>query len=341
MDDFSLSFVQDCLVKRILLVGVFKRGSSNNQMVTAFQNLGFRPICFDYRARGNWNYFEGNRRRSLAGIFFRLMYKAKSYSSLFSRIFFRLPNIRRMNLELYDLAERTNHISGVVICKGDIVDPVFIRKCSAKTLLFFMDPVDEYVRSGSNSLAMACDFRCFTFSDLANSVSGSSRITQGAEFRFPVQGLGSRHGIVFIGSLTEDRREKLAELEDLARVKIDRFGNGWPRGPLERSNLVSVYSQYLFCVNLCRGGAGYSLRVFDAISAGAIIVSDYSLDLWSDMECGLHFLSFDQFATVAESLTDNNLETLRYLEKIRSEAYLLVSRNHSWEETCGKLASFF
>lgn len=272
---------------RILFVGVFEPPhSSHHPMARELRALGHDVEEFDYRRLerlGRPGSAWGLRARKFVSLV-----RAPWMSRFTTLLLFSLPGMKRqMNARLLERVRR-NRYDLVLLAKAELVDCRLIEEINrrSRTWYYFMD-----------TLAMARSMRApeyarrVTFSsasrnnvvELFERAGGRSLfLTQGVQTEIFNPGLGAAKtaDVVFVGRLLPHREAVVRHLR-LHGISVATYGRDSDNPPVYLEALRDLYRGAKIALNLNSdpGSTGFSIRVFQVLGTGTMLVSEHCRDL--------------------------------------------------------------
>lgn len=330
---------------KLLLVGVFSnRWSTNIEMTEALLSAGHDVDIFDYRS-------EAFKMSSInpGGNFAIIVSKITNFLRILN-----VPLLKGLHYVILGRAAMSNKLLNTVLAgsydliifsKTDTVPPDLIKKisCLSKTWYFFMDSLDHGKKIGVINYAKAADFVSATFSDVVDyfrSGTGKKGIflqNQGVDlskFRF-LDIKNKKFDVVFVGVKDDYRFSIISKLRK-ANIKVSCYGDGWENPPIYNEELVYLYNNSKIVLNFCRGGNGFSVRVFQVMACSAFVLSDYCSDfnLYFKKCCHLDWVENDWVDKVKYYL-----ERPEIVNKISQAAYDLIIRKYSWDAVMANITT--
>jgi len=328
---------------RILFVGVFEpESSSHHPMVRALRALGHEVECFDYRkeereARSSevWEYRFQKHLQKL---------RRPWAPEVLRGAFFRIPGIRRMNERLKQRVAASG-CGLVLLAKAEKVDyrniPFFNEH--ARTWYYFMDPYRIAREMEAGEYAARTSFASATRSNLVEDFARKGAravfLTQGVDTTFfhPAPSPFPEFDVVFVGQMRRHRRRLLSRVER-AGIRVTTFGPGADNPPVYGKDLAAVYRRARIVLNLNSDprSTGFSLRVFQVMGTGAMLLSEYCPDLERVFENGKDLAWF--------RTADECVELLSYYlahpgerEQIAEAGCRTVHEHYTWERVMERL----
>ncbi|MBN2373079.1 glycosyltransferase family 1 protein [bacterium] len=330
--------------RRILFVGVFDVPWSDNiPLKRAFEETGNAVDVFNYRTAardfasvykpGSLHYKFIERLSDCLKLPFSPSYIANIGYTLNGRGSMNNALLKRVIKGGYDL---------VFIAKADIVNPSLISKIKryADTWYFFMDPPDisfkmnapKYAKAAARSSA-SCTRVLRSFKKAG---ARSFFIPEGVDARiFYPRESKKRWDVTFVGTRTWKRKRLLDSLQRYG-IKVNTFGKGFPNGPVYTHDLAQLYRESKIILNLDRPGGKFSIRVFQAMGTGSMLLSTYTRDISLFFQRGGHL---DWFTNLDEcvKLIRFYLEDDDMREKIAFAGMQYVQASYSWERSAEKI----
>ena len=323
---------------KILIIGVFDVPFSTNiEMFNAIKRLNHDVEYFDYRKNQKKTNF--------------IIYKILNYLFSYIRRLGFIPNIikspyykildrKKINDNIINLNKKRNY-DLVIFSKTDTINPETIKKISkiSKTWYFFMDPIDQAKRINAKEYIKNSSFSSATFSDVKNYFdkynSNNYWITQGVQKNQKYFNKEKNNQIIFCGSKDQSRNNYINFLKKNG-IRVTCFGNGWDNEPIYLDELNQLYKKALIVLNFCREGDGFSIRVFQAMSSGAFILTEYCKDIETFFDKNINI---DWFTSANELLIKINFYLINKnkAKNIAFNGYNLVNNNHTWDIKLKKL----
>lgn len=146
-----------------------------------------------------------------------------------------------------------------------------------------MDPMDQALRINAKEYAVRSTWSSATFSDVTEYFKKAGAkacwITQGVDTDiFYPKDLPKIYDIVFVGTKSKKRLRYINALKKES-ISVSCFGEGWENSPVYQEKLADIYRKSRIVLNFCRPGAGFSIRAFQVMGAGAFLLSEYCTDL--------------------------------------------------------------
>lgn len=233
----------------------------------------------------------------------------------------------------------------IFFCKGNGISSDTIHYCNtySKTWLWFMDPIETAKSCQTINLVKVSNYASATYSDVARffkSVNPSSyHIFDGADLDIYNQHKSDKEfDVIFIGNHSVERAQTIEGLRQ--KAKVDVFGSGWDEThdhnhpPVYGENFSKICSKAKIVLNLpsFKGQSGFSVRVFNVMSCGAFVLSEYLPDLSFIFTKGKHieyFNSMDDASQILEFYLKNGTER----EAIANNAKKLVQKKYTWSNS--------
>ncbi len=306
-------------IKKVLIV-IASYSAFRDPLEKAFKSLGIKTSCFDNRK-----------------------------TTLFEKLFFGLSMIYS---PFYSLA--TKHINNrlmkvvefmkpdlVLVSKGENLFATTIKEISQKTIIvnWFTDYFANF-KEIENWLS-ACSF--FFTGDRADvrayRAKGYKKLYclpyAGPELAFSAN--KKKYNVVFIGTFN---REREYSFEKLDRFNLKIWGNKkWEKSKLRKNymgkwltsnEVTQILKNSKIVVNNHQNRV-LNLRVYEATSAGALLITDYSDDLPHMYKIGSEVIVYknknDLFNKVKYYLENNSQR-----EKIAKAGYKRQNKNHTYEK---------
>jgi hypothetical protein len=277
---------------KILFVGVLDvYWSTNCEMRDALILLGHDVHDFNYRS------IESNY-SSLALCkfcerFLGYLRRFNNIPKILSKYYYSISGRGEMNEHLLRVAINGDY-DLVLLLKTDTVNPETISMISTKvaTWYYFMDPLDQSERINAKKYAKNSTFASATFSDVVSEFLHENPLsfwmTQGIDSNiFKPKTIHKDIDIFFAGT-RDSHREKMVDTFRAKGLNIVCYGRGWENPPIFHNDLVQFYQKSKIVLNICRGGSGFSIRVFQVLGSGSFLLSDYCEDLEKVFTKGVH-----------------------------------------------------
>ncbi|MDA8620829.1 glycosyltransferase [Planctomycetota bacterium] len=183
--------------------------------------------------------------------------------------------IRAVRAKPYDL---------VLMSKVETFDYELIEILNSysKTFYYFVDPMAVSLLIDAPEYARRATYSSATFSDVTLQFRSfgaqASQIVQGvdeANIRRPSSPV---RDIVFAGNMTRERHQVLQHLSSVG-AQVEVFGHGSPNGPIYLDRLINEYACSRIALNLVRPGSGFSVRIFEVMASGTLLLTQYCSDL--------------------------------------------------------------
>jgi len=272
---------------RILFVGVFEPPqSSHHPMARELRALGHDVEEFDYRRLerlGRPGSAWGLRALKLVSLL-----RAPWMPRFAALLLFSLPGMRQqMNARLLDKVRR-NRYDLVLLAKAELVDCRLVEEINqhSRTWYYFMDPLAmarsmraaEYARRATVSSASRKNV-----AELFERAGGRSLfLTQGVQTEIFNRGPGAAKtaDVVFVGRLLPHREAAIRHLR-LHGISVATYGLDGDNPPVYLEALRDLYRGAKIALNLNSdpGSTGFSLRVFQVLGSGTMLVSEHCRDL--------------------------------------------------------------
>jgi len=323
---------------KILFVGVLDVSwSTNCAMQRQMEKSGHEVVAFNYRtiaercALKRW--FSGTKidvYRDKAGSLLR----RDLWLPFRSGWYFHCNGRGQMN-ELLVETVREGNFDLMLMSKTDSVDYRVIDRTSRyiPTWYFFMDPMDQAIRMNAAEYARRADWASATFSDVTEYFKKKGAraywITQGVNSEvFNKREFPKAYDVVFVGTRNPKRSRYIDALKS-AGISVTCFGRGWDNRPIYENELVDIYRKSRIILNFCQPGAGFSIRVFQAMGTGSFVLSEYCRDLQAIFRPAVELDWFhDEHSMVREVRQYLDDDILR--EQIAENGCGFVHKNHSW-----------
>jgi len=258
-----------------------------------------------------------------------------------------------MNRDLLDWAARsTEEGKGDVIfsyLSGELISPEAVRELSCLGIPMInlaLNDKEHFVGKIRNGQAMGNRDICrwFTLSWTSTEDALKKYCVEGATPLYLPEGanpeihrryaLEKTIPVSFVGQCYGNRPAIIARLRE-AGIRVEAYGNGWPKGPLSTEDMVRLYSKSR--INLGFGGVigfsdAYCLkgRDFEIPMSGGLYLTEHHPELERVYEIGKEIVSYTDFEDLVEKiryLLDNPEEA----ERIRQQGFARARRDHSWE----------
>jgi len=330
--------------RKILFVGVFDISWSDNiPLRRAFEKMGYAVDVFNYRTVAR-NFASFYNHGSFSYNFIDRLsdcLKLPFSPSYIANIGYVLNGRGRMNNALLQNVAKGDY-DLVFFAKTDIVNHSLIPKINryADSWYFFMDPPDiafkinapQYARSATWSSA-SCTRVLHSFKKAG---AQAFFIPEGVDTQVFYPKESKKHwDVTFVGTRTWKRKRFLDSLQRCG-IKINIFGKGFPHGPVYTYNLARIYRESKIILNLDRPGGKFSIRVFQAMGAGSMLLSTYTRDMSLFFQRGRHL---DWFTNLNEcvKLIRFYLENEDKREQIAITGMQYVHADYSWESSAEKI----
>ncbi len=333
--------------KRLLFVGVLDIPWSDNiPLKRAFEKKGYIVDTFNFRSVAKELSICCRNDSRLYFLIDQVAncLKLPFFPSFVREIGYTLNGRKGMNQKLFEAVKRGDY-DLVFFAKADIVNYTLIPEINryADTWYFFMDPPDIALKINASRYAnkstwssASCSRVCHSF---IKAGGNSFFIPEGVdtEIFYPKE-TKKKWDITFVGSRTWGRKRFFDALKRRG-IKVNLFGRGFPFGPVYSGNLAQIYRESKIVLNLCRPGGGFSVRVFQAMGTGSMMLSGYSEDLQLVFHRGRHldwFHNTDECARLIRYYLQNEKER----EQIAYTGMQYVNSNYSWEKTAERIIHF-
>jgi len=323
---------------KILFVGVLDVSwSTNVEMKNALVEFGHNVDHFNYRTIEKENIPAWQQNFFFAFILSKLFSYLRRYDALpghMNMLYYRIMGRKQMNQKLLKKVKSQNY-DLVLFLKTDTVSPETVTKISesAKTWYYFMDPMEQAKRINAFSYARSSIFASATFSDVYEKFkqhnSKSFWMTQGIDTAvFKPKKVEKNIDIFFAGTKNSQRYRWIMALRENG-LSVTCHGVGWEQPPVFREDLVDLYRRSKIVLNLCRKGAGFSVRVLQVLGTGTFLLSDYCHDLGTVFQKSKHL----EWAETPEKLANKAkyyLTKTEDREAIAKEGCTFVHTEKNW-----------
>jgi len=343
--------------KKILFVGVLDIAwSSNIPMKIEFEKRGYSVTPFNFRtiAKNFTLYRETNLpglrglHEQIGGFLYKLVdlfancLKLPLFPPFIAKIGYTLNGRKKMNRMLLDFVKRGNY-DLIFFAKADLIDYSLIPAINnySNTWYFFMDSLDIALKVNACKYASKTTWSSATWSSVCHYFKKSGVncffITQGVDKSvYHPRSSVKKYDVIFVGS-KNFKRKRLIDALLKQGIKVTVFGKGFPQGPIYSNALAKIYRESKIILNLKhRPGNGFSLRVFQAMGTGSMLLSEYSKDLKAIFLRGKHLDWFhdpDECAQLIRYYLDNEEDR----ERIARTGMEYVHSHYSWEKTIEKI----
>ena len=329
---------------RVLFAGVFATPSSNNNpQLEAFRKAGVEVVPFDYRQEARRER-RGRVRRALNLLLWG--FRLRFFPGFLRRLFFRERGRRRMASRLLETT-RQGEYDLIFLSKVEELDYRLLPELRghAPVFYYFMDPVKTGRFVQADEYAKRATYASATFSDVVEWFRQA-----GADARQIVQGVDpgqyalarrikrKRYDVVFAGTMDQRRRRFLEALRE-AGISVTCFGKGTPNGPVFNERLMKEYAKARIVLNLVRKGKGFSVRVFEAMASGSLLLTEYCEDLELFFSRGKQldwFSSFDECVRLIKHYLSHEKER----EAIAKRGEEMVFEKFTWDKQIRKILGF-
>ena len=331
---------------KILFVGNFTTPwSTHYPMVRELRKMNHQIIKFDFRGIASKNIrIKAPFYTETFYLYFDSLIRPRLYlPDLIRSIKYHIFGNYKMNKQLLDVVKKKD-FNLIFLAKTDTVDYRIIPKLKkySKTWYYFMDP-----------LKTARYMNATKYASLTNWSSASTMIMNkifkrhGANSYYITQGFNSdlfkrgkenedkKINVIFIGKANPKRRKYINFLLE-NDINVICFGKRWPNGPIYLEELVKKYRHSKIILNFLRLKTGFSIRVFQAMGTGSLLLSEYCPDLGMTFKKSIHL---DWFNSPEECLIKIKyfLENEREREEIAKEGYNFVHNSYSWKKIMEKI----
>lgn len=323
---------------KILFVGVLdKEWSTNCSMERSLAALGHKVTAFNYRTITDRYCSAGDFSK---GLFDKWVEKCASFlrsgrTPLQFSWYYKRRGRKQMNEQLLRTVKEGGY-DLMLLSKTDTVDYNILSEINkyCPTWYFFMDPMDQARRINARAYAIRATWASATFSEVTEDFKKSGAraywITQGVDTDiFKPKQVSKIYDIVFVGTKTTKRSRCINALKK-AGICVTCFGKGWDNDSIYQEALVDIYHKTCIVLNFCRPGAGFSIRVFQAMGTDSFLLSEYCPDLEVFFERGVHLDWFSE----TEEMLDKVRYYLKYEEsrkRIAATGCQLAHEKYSWE----------
>ena len=223
----------------------------------------------------------------------------------------------------------------VFLAKTDSVDYALLDEINeyAYTWYYYMDPMDVAHRINAKEYARRATWASATFSDVTQHFQQAGAraywIPQGIDPElFAPTAVEKTHDVVFAGT-KNPKRAALTEYLRQHGISVACYGSGWKNAPVFLDELVNLYRRTKIVLNICRPGAGFSVRVFQVMGTGAFLLSEYCLDLEALFERG-EYLDWFRDADEMVALVKRYLRKEALRERVAEAGCRRVNEQHTW-----------
>ncbi|MFX1393586.1 MAG: glycosyltransferase [Promethearchaeota archaeon] len=331
---------------KILFVGNFSTSwSTHHPMAKEFKKRNYEVTKFDFRGMARKNIrIKSPLYTEKFYLYFDSLMRPRLYlPNLIKRIKYYVFGNYRMNKKLLSIV-KNNKFDLIFLAKTDTVDYKNIPKFrnSARTWYYFMDPLKVALQMNAHKYASLSDWSSAStiimnqfFKDCG---ANSYYITQGFNsylFKPGKENKNKKIDVIFIGK-ANNKRKRYIDFLLKNNINVVCYGRGWSNAPIYLEKLVKKYRNSKIILNFLRLETGFSIRVFQAMGTGSLLLSEYCPDLAKTFKKGVHL---DWFKTPEESLMMINqyLENDIKREEVAREGYNFVYNNYSWEKIMDRI----
>jgi len=331
--------------QKLLFVGVLDiPWSSNIPMKMEFQKRGYTVTPFNFRtvARNFVSDYNNNSFLYYCLDQFANCARLPFFPSFINKIGYTLNGRKKMNRRLMEVVRRGN-FDLVFFAKADIINYSLIPEINryTNTWYFFMDSPDIALKVNACKYANNVSWSSATWSSVCRKFKKAGAncffITQGVDKQiFYPKPIKKKYNVTFVGSKTWSRKRFINALAKQG-ISVDCFGKGFPAGPIYSYDLAQIYRESKIILNLNhRPGGGFSLRVFQAMGTGSMLLSEYCQDLEAIFKRHQHldwFNDSDECVKLIRHYLDDEQER----ERISKNGSEYVHTNYSWEKVIDKI----
>ena len=320
-------------MKKILLIGETDNiNSTTVEISQTFLKMGYFVDSFNFRSKSLKYCKYKFLYRYLDFIFKKLNKYGISY------FYYNFLGRKRMILDL--LNNNLNEYKFILFTKCEFIDPAIfleIKKITPVYYFFFDTILDIINYNLYNHFNFAT--KSFVVSKKMISALNQNKNINKKIFYCP-QGVNlnkwknnnykKKYDVVFIGTLTSSR-SKYIEFLRKKGINIICYGIGFENGILYNEELNQLYQKTKIALNFTRDKESFSVRVYQIMASGCLVISNISNELNDIFVKGIHF---DDFANPDECYK----KIIFYLsddinrEKISQKALNKVTSEFSWEK---------
>ncbi|MFX1258418.1 MAG: glycosyltransferase [Promethearchaeota archaeon] len=326
---------------KILFVGNFTTNwSTNHPMVKGLKEKNHHVMKFDFRGLAKKNArIKSSLYTETFFLYFDSLIRPRLYlPDIIRNIKYYIFGNYRMNQQLLSTV-RNNDFDIILLAKTDTVNYKILKKLKqySKIWYYFMDP-----------LRVAFQINAYKYAKLADWSSASTIImnhfflSHGANSHYITQGFNSdlfkpgkenedkNIDVIFAGKANAKRKKYINFLLK-KKINVICYGKGWSNGPIYMEELAKKYRHSRIILNFLRLKSGFSIRIFQAMGTGSLLLSEYCPDLGEIFRKGVHL---DWFENPEESynMIKYYLKNEIKREEIAKEGYLFVNKNYSWDK---------
>jgi len=280
---------------KILLVSAFlenhpKIGPCNFLHLTGegfrkgLTDIGLKVDCFDYRHIAKKESRSPKWEHRFRKVFRR--FKKPGFPSWMQELFFKAGGLKRMNQQLLEAAA-ANKYDLIILTKTELISYSTIPKLNrhTPTWYYFMDPLQKAQKHQAEKYAAFSTWASATRTNIVElfRAAGAQAIflSEGAglEYFHPDSDQPKEYDIIFVGTLTKHRQEFIDYCTEQG-LEVDTFGKGGKHDFIERKDLGDLYrrSRIVLDFQNTGGNTGFSLRVYEAMACGAMLLSEHTQD---------------------------------------------------------------
>ena len=340
---------------KVLIVGTFPSKPGNIQpgkflqktsdsIRTAFEQLGHTADLFDYRRieeeNRKWGVWEYRFQKYLKS------FRKPWFPRFLRTAFFSIPGIRSMNKRLVDTVRLGNY-DLVMMLKTETVDYRRIPEINdhSPTWYFFTDWIVIAREVEAAEYARRALYSSATRSNVAEyfkQAGADARfLTQGAntEYFYPEEHTEKKHDIVFVGTVTKQRKDFFKKLAGLG-ITVETFGRHGDHEHVFGSRLGDLYrsSKIVLNLNTTVDNTGFSLRVFEVMGCGAFLLSEYCTDIEMLFKNGKELVWFRTPEECAD-LICTYLEDTENRERIARAGAERIAEEFTWRHIIQKICT--
>ncbi len=325
-------------MKKILLIGETDNiNSTTVEISQTFTKMGYFVDSFNFRSK-SLNYCKYKFiYRYLDFIFKKLNKHGISY------FYYNFLGRNQMKLDL--LNKNFNEYKFILFTKCEYIDPAIfleIKKITPVYYFFFDTILDINNYNLYNHFNFAT--KSFVVSKKMVNILNKNKNIYKKIFYCP-QGVNLNkwknnnykkiYDVVFIGTRTNTRSKYIEFLKNKG-INIMCYGIGFENGILYNEDLNQLYQKTKIALNFSRDKDSFSIRVYQIMASGCLVISTISDELKDIFVKGVHFDDFaspdDCYKKIIFYLSDNISR-----EKISKKALNKVSTEFSWEKALNHL----
>lgn len=323
--------------KKLLFVGVFSKRSSNNlPQKEEFEKAGYDVTLFDYRINFSLSFYE-----KILWAFRRL-----PFSKYFNFLFYSTSSRLLLKKNLLKIVSK-NEFDLIFLSKTEELDYRIIPELNkySNTYYYFMDPLKTSRIIFADEYASRATFSSATFSEVVTQFkkkgANAKQIVQGIELKQFSEAKKVRKkyfDVIFAGTIDKKRKNFINYLTKHG-VSVEVFGKGFKNGPIYNEDLMVEYARSKIILNLARNGTGFSVRVFEALGSGSLLLTSYvsDLNLYFSKENDLDWFSSKEecLFLIKWYLSNDSLRN-----EIARKGQSLVLKKFTWANQIKSIISF-